>query len=542
MTVAHPSAPPAPPEYLDPDFALLPDGRRVERIEDIIRARAAATPSAPALTTSIGSLTFAELDLASNRVANALVARGVGPGDRVCYIGSNHASFLELLYGAAKMGAVPTAANTRLHPDELAYLLGDCEPALVVLGPGSGHLNDLVVSLGIPVVSLDPVDGATAYCAWVAAAAETDPGFRRDPDAMALMFYSSGTTGRPKGVELRAQAFGRALAAMHYLMDFEVGSVALAPLPFFHISGLGLALAATLNGAELLLLAPGSPAELCRVLQEHRVSHTVMVPTVVADLLALPETRTADWSALKYITYGAAAMPVGVLEEAIEVFDCAFMQSYGLTEATGGVTMLTDADHRSAVEHPDRLLSVGRAMPGTLVRVVATGTLDDVAPGVVGEIVIGGPRVMLGYWRNEAATAEAVGPGGWLRTGDGGWMDADGYLHLTDRIKDMIVSGGENVYPAEVESLMSRHPGIREVAVVGAPSARWGESPVALVVRADGLDGSQLTEPELIAWTRDRIAHFKCPVAVRFLDALPRNASGKVLKHALRDQVREVLA
>ena len=527
---------PPPPQYVDPAFALLPNGERVLRLEDVIRARAAATPEATALITTEGSVTFGELDRASHRFGQALLAAGVGRGDRVAWIGPNHAHFLELLYGTSKMGGVPTSVNTRLAPDETAYVLSDADPALVVLGPGFDHLAELVArTTSAQVVLPGEYDG------WLAAAEERDPGHARGPREAALMLYSSGTTGRPKGVELPAEAFGRGLAGMHYLIGFDTTSVAHAPLPFFHISGIALALAATLDGAALLMQVQTSTEDLCRLMQEHRVSHTVLVPTVVADLLQLPGVRELDWSALRYITYGAAAMPETVLREALEVFGCDFLQSYGLTESTGGVTMLTAEDHRD-VGATDRLRSVGRPMPGTPMKVVDPETLADVPLGTPGEIAVGGERVMLGYWRNEAATAEAVLPGGWLRTGDGGWIDADGYVHLSDRIKDMVVSGGENIYPAEVEQVLIQHPAVARVAVVGTPSPRWGESPVAVVVRTPDEAGAALTEADVIDFARERIAHYKCPVAVTFVDALPQNASGKVLKHVLRDTYRELLS
>jgi acyl-CoA synthetase (AMP-forming)/AMP-acid ligase II len=529
----------APPSFTDPDFALLPDGRRVTRLEDIIRARAAASPDATALVTPTGTQTFAELDAASSRVGQALVGSGVGPGDRVAWIGPNQAAFLEVLYGTAKMGGVLTSVNVRLAEDELAFILGDADPTLVVLGSGFSHLAELVRrTTTASIVSLDPLPGAgtgtstvvASYDAWIGAASDRDPGHARDPRACALMLYSSGTTGRPKGIELCGEAVGRGLAGMHYLIGFDTTSVAHAPLPFFHISGIALAMAATLDGAALLMITQTSTADLCRLMQEHRVSHTVLVPTVVGDLLRLPGVRDLDWSALRYITYGGAAMPEPVLREALEVFECDFLQSYGLTESTGGVTLLTAEDHRDETNR-HRLASVGRPMPRTPLRVIDPETLADVEPGTPGEIVVGGPRVMLGYWRNDPATAEAVDADGWLRTGDGGWIDSDGYVFLRDRIKDMVVSGGENIYPAEVERVLLDHPALAEVAVVGVPSARWGESPIAVVVPAGP---EAVSEEQVIAWARERLAHYKCPVRVVAVEALPRNASGKVLKHVLR--------
>ncbi|GAA0233472.1 long-chain-fatty-acid--CoA ligase [Cryptosporangium japonicum] len=518
---------PTPAEYADPHYALHADGTRIERLEDIPRRRAAATPAASAVRTATATTTYAELDRDASRVANALIDAGVGPGDRVAYLGENSAQFLATLYGASKAGAIPTALNFRLAPPEVEYILGDAEPAAIVLGHGHEHLAATARDAGVGlVVTLAGPDG---YDAWVAAASDVDPGYARDPGETALMFYTSGTTGHPKGIELTGANLGQAVAAMHYLLELDTTSVALAPVPFFHVSGLGLALVAAINGAELLLRNPTSPADLCTILQEYRVSHAVAVPTVIQFLLTLPEVRTGDWSALKYLVYGASPMPEPVLREATAVFGCKFLQSYGLTESTGGVTMLSPADHREA----RKLRSVGQPMPNVPVRIVDPATLVDVPPGVRGEVLIGGGHVMRRYWRNPAATEAAITPDGWLRTGDGGSFDEDGYLYLHDRLKDMIVSGGENVYPAEVESVLTGHPSVAHVAVVGVPSSRWGETPLAVVVPAAG---RTVDAAELIAWARERMAHYKCPSDVVVVDALPLTASGKVLKTSLRSR------
>ncbi len=528
---------PTPPEYRDPHYALHADGTRVERLEDIVRKRAIATPDLPAVIEPGRITTFRELDQMSNAVAQALLADGVRAGDRVSYVGENAPSFLAVLYGTSKIGAIPTAVNFRLAPPEIEYILEHSSPTVVVLGNGLDHLA--LVANAQPsvkrVVTVAGGEGSIAYEDWTASVPHEDPGFSRDPHRdTALMFYSSGTTGRPKGIELTGANLGQAIAAMHYVMELDTDCVALAPIPFFHVSGFGLAVVANVNGAALLLRNPESPADLCRILLEHSVTHAVAVPTVIQFLLGLPEVREADWSKLRYLVYGAAPMPAPVLAEATAVFGCKFLQSYGLTESTGGVTMLTPQDHRPDPTNVHRLKSVGRPMPNVPVRIVDPATMEDVPFGVRGEVVIGGSHVMKGYWNNPEATAAAITKDGWLRTGDGGSMDADGYVYLHDRLKDMIVSGGENVYPAEVESVLTGHPGIAQVAVIGVPSERWGESPMAVIVRAP--EGADLTEAEVIAWSRERMAHFKCPVAVAFVDALPLNASGKLLKTELRQR------
>ncbi len=524
---------PAPPEYLDPHYALHPDGTRVERLEDILRRRADATPDLPAVITPEGTTSFRDLDREANRVAQALIRDGVQPGDRVSYIGENAPSFLAVLYGASKMGAIPTALNFRLAVPEVEYILGDGRPTVVVLGREQERLAQAAAAIeGVhTVVTVDDGPDSIGYDHWLGEVGDADPGFSRDPDDTALMFYSSGTTGRPKGIELTGSSLGQALAAMHYLLELDTTAVALAPVPFFHVSGLGLAMVSTLNGSALLLRNPTSPADLCRILQEDRVTHAVAVPTVIQFLMALPEVRKADWSHLRYMIYGAAPMPESVLREATAVLGCKFLQSYGLTESTGGVTMLSPEDHTTLGDTTHRLRSVGRPMPNVPVRIVDPETLEDLPAGERGEVLIGGGHVMKRYWRNPEATAATITPDGWLRSGDGGSFDEDGYLYLHDRLKDMIVSGGENVYPAEVESILTGHPAIAQAAVVGVPSKTWGESPIAVVVLADG---ASATEPELIAWARDQMAHFKAPTAIAFVDALPLNASGKLLKNELR--------
>jgi len=526
MTAEHvaPFMTPTPPEYRDPHYALHADDSRVERIEDIPRRRAEATPDLPAVIEPGRVTTFAELDQLSNRVAQALIADGVLPGDRVSYVGENAPSFLAVLYGASKMGAIPTALNFRLAEPEVAYILEHSGPAVVVLGRDQERLASVAAAQS----SVKRVVTVADWDAWVDTES-VDPGYSRDPEATALMFYSSGTTGRPKGIELTGANLGQAIAAMHYVMELDTDCVALAPIPFFHVSGFGLAVVANVNGAALLLRNPTGPEDLCRILQEDAVTHAVAVPTVIQFLLGLPEVRTADWSALRYLVYGASPMPEPVLREATEVFGCKFLQSYGLTESTGGVTILTPEDHLAGGE---RLRSVGRPMPNVPVRIVDPETLEDLPFGERGEVLIGGGHIMKGYWGNADATAAAITPDGWLRSGDGGSMDADGYVYLHDRLKDMIVSGGENVYPAEIESVLTGHPGVAQVAVIGVPSERWGESPMAVVVRSP--EGTDLTESELIEWSRERLAHFKCPVAVAFVEALPLNASGKLLKTELR--------
>jgi acyl-CoA synthetase (AMP-forming)/AMP-acid ligase II len=511
------------------------DGSPVYSLAEIIRKRAAATPAGIALAGTGQQSSFEDLDRRSSQVARALQASGVLPGDRVVFIGASGPEFVEVLYGAAKCRAIFTAVNNRLAAPEVLGILADADPSVVVADSGAEPLVAGAGQAGLRIrILVSGNSQADRYQDWRDAAPATDPGLQAGPDETALILYTSGTTGLPKGVQLTGRNLGCALHELHAGIGLGESSVCAAPIPFFHIAGLGLLLAANLNGGSLLLDQVPDTLGVLRMLVDRKVTHAAVVPTVLQRLLALPESRTADWSALSYIVYGASPVPLPVLREATEVIGCSFLQSYGLTESTGGFTLLGPADHVPAEALAHRLRSAGKPMAGSPVRVVDPVTLQDCPAGQRGEVLVSGSRIMKGYWRKPEQTAEVMLPGGWLRTGDGGSFDADGFLYLHDRLKDMIVSGGENVYPAEVESVMTGHAGVAEVAVVGVPSAQWGESPYAVVVRTPG---GQVTEAELIGWTRERLAHFKCPVGVSFTASLARTASGKLQKQAIRDSL-----
>ncbi len=547
MTATSPGIADQPAGSREPDdtgsahgrHALLPDGRLLVRLPDILRATASGTPNAPAIIEADRVTSFAELDELANRVANALARDGVRPGDRVAFIGANSPAFLAVLYGAAKLGAIPTALNNRLAPPEVSAILADAAPAVVVVGAGDEHHVPVAATTpgllrAVTVGATPNAHGATSWQAWLAGAATTDPGAQQDPADTAFIFYTSGTTGPAKGIELTGRNIGIALSPLQTMVGLDSSSVATAPIPFFHIAGIGLALVATLNGSALLLESAGTLPGLIELWARRRVSHAVVVPAVLQVLINVPAALDTDFSSLKYVIYGAAPIPVPVLTRATEIFGCSFLQSYGLTESTGGITILTPEDHRPAPGLEGRLKSVGRPLLGSRVKIVDPLTLEELPTGRRGEVLIGGDLVMKGYWRRPEATAAALLPGGWLRTGDGGSLDADGYLFLHDRVKDMIVSGAENVYPAEVESVLSGHPDIAEIAIVGIPSQRWGESPYAVAVARPGTDP---TAEGIIDWARERLAHFKCPVGVQFVDALPRTASGKLRKASIRESL-----
>jgi len=300
-------------------------------------------------------------------------------------------------------------------------------------------------------------------------------------------------------------------------------------MPLFHIGGSGWALFGMASGTHSILVREIDPVAVLQLIPKHRITHTFLVPAALLFLTLVPRVEDIDFSSLEIIAYGASPISEDLLVRCIDLFGCGFYQVYGLTETTGAISLLTPSDHVD-VDHRERLRSAGQPMRGVEIRCVDTTTGEDVAPGEVGEIWIRSPQVMKGYWRQPDATAEAVSADGWFRTGDAGYV-VDGYLYLHDRVKDMIVSGAENVYPAEVENALMKHPGVGDVAVIGVPSERWGEEVKAIVVAAKG---QSPTAADLITFAKTQLAGYKVPKSVDFTDSLPRNPSGKILKKDLR--------
>ncbi|MDX6741161.1 AMP-binding protein [Actinocorallia sp. A-T 12471] len=490
-------------------------------VPELLRRSASLRPDAPAVIGDGRAIRYGELAERSDRVADLLSA--LPPGARVGYLDRNATEYFELLFGAAKAGVALVPLNFRLSPPEIRWILDDADVSLVVAA--SEHLPALE-GLDVPVIEVgDP------YEAWVASGKPVDPRREASGDELLVLMYSSGTTGRPKGVRISADGLAAGAELFGACFDVDADSRSLVPIPYFHIAGAGWALITIARGGALVQSREPTPSSMLAQLTEFRVTHTAMVPAVIQVLCEMPAAKDADFSALRQIVYGASPISEPLLARAVALFGAEFFQSYGLTETIGVTTLLGPDQHRPDNPVAGRLRSAGSAVPGMRVAVLDLVTGEIAAPGVVGEVVVQGPCVTPGYWRNPDATTEAFTADGWFRTGDAGSMDADGFLYLHDRIKDMIVTGGENVYPAEVESVLAGHPAVLESAVIGVPSDRWGETPLAVVVRRPGVEAE---EKELIGWLRERLAHFKCPTSVVFADALPRNASGKLLKRELR--------
>jgi long-chain acyl-CoA synthetase len=509
----------------------------IAAIADVIRTYAASRPDAVALEVDGRSVTFGDLDRRSSQAAQALRAAGIGRGDRVAFIDKNGAEWFDVTFGLAKLGAVNVAVNWRLAPAEMAQIIDDARAQVVIVGPDfAPHVEKVEAGLAHvhTVVAIGGHDRWPDYEGWIGAHPADDPGVASTGDDVAFQLYTSGTTGLPKGVMLTNDNFFRGVTGISGQWRLTDDSVNLAMMPMFHIAGAGWAMVGLYHGCRTVVLRDVDPARILEVIPQYGVTNAFMVPAVIQFLLMTPGVASTDFSSLRTLVYGASPITDRVLVQGIETFGCEFIQVYGLTETTGAITQLDGADH-DPDGRPHLLRSCGRPYPWVELRAVdALG--EDVPAGEVGELWTRSHQNMAGYWDNPAATAEAVTADGWFRTGDAGYLDADGFVYLHDRVKDMIVSGGENVYPAEVENVLMTHPAIDDVAVIGVPDERWGESVKAIVVLApESAVSAEAIEADLIAFARDSLAGYKLPKSVDVADALPRNPSGKLLKRELRE-------
>jgi acyl-CoA synthetase (AMP-forming)/AMP-acid ligase II len=355
--------------------------------------------------------------------------------------------------------------------------------------------------------------------------------YEPDPDDAFLQLYTSGTTGFPKGAMLTHRGMDAHGAMVAETFELTGESSSMVPMPLFHVGGSSWALAGIRAGARTVVVREAVPGPLLDEFERERISHAFVVPAVLGFLLQVPDVAERDYSHLRALLYGGSAMPLPLLRKCLATFPVDFWQVYGMTEMCGVVTVLPPADHHDET-HTERLVSAGVPVDGVELRISSPLTGDELPPGEVGEVWVRSAQRMKGYWQLPQASAEAVAGDGWLRTGDAGHLDADGYLFIQDRVKDMIITGGENVYPAEVERVLAEHPAVADVAVIGVPDERWGESIKAVIVAEAG---SEPAEDELIAYCRERLAGFKCPKSVDLVAELPRNPTGKVLKRTLRE-------
>jgi len=507
-------------------------------LSDIPMLAAHHAPDVEAVRFGERVLTYVDLRDRCWRLSNALAAVGE-PGDRVAILAENCPEYAECYYGVPGAGMALTLLNYRLTARELSYIIGNSAPKILVVEPK--YLPTIEqIRAGLPSLQRvlligSEAEGCINYDAFVAAGAASEPARRPSEDDLCWLLYTSGTTGLPKGAMLSHRNL--LTAVFNSMSGWEVApdEVVMYTFPQFHVAGYLIPLH-HLRGYKLVLLRSFDAQTMLRTVEEHHVTNTGMAPTMIAMLLESGMADDYDISSLKRIGYGASSMPAEVLRKARRQWpEVRFATGFGMTELSGNVMSLGSHDHdRAAEEGLEVLGSVGKQLPLSRVRVVDDAG-HDVPPNTPGEILIKGDQVLMGYWRNPEATAAAF-TDGWFHSGDVGRWDDKGYLYIVDRKKDMILTGGENVYPREVEEILYEHPAVVEAAVVGVPDPKWGEKVVAVIcVR----EGHEVIAAEFIAHCRDRIASYKKPRHVVFIDVLPRNASGKVLKRELRDLIRD---
>lgn len=508
---------------------------QIQTLGDIPRIYAAARPDAIATKFEGRTTTYSSLEAHTNKIANALLDTDVKSGERIGYLGKNSDFYFELMFGAAKMGAITLPIGWRLAAVEIAHILKDGEVSLLFLSVEFADLAKEAIKhsgRSVRVIELEnPAE--EGFKAWRDDHSADDPGVKVSPSDVVMQLYTSGTTGRPKGVMLSHDNLLRmwiksetADTRAYIWSEHEVSLVA---MPVSHVGGSSWGIVGFIHGASMLIIKEFDPSAIIQLIPNEGITKMFLVPAAMNFLLQMPGAKEVDYSKLKVIFYGASPIPLDLLRQCMEVFGCDFCQQYGMTEAAGTIVYLPPEDHDP--EGNRRMRSAGRAMPAVELKIIDSDG-NTLPAETVGEVAIRSSCVMVGYWNNEEATKSTINNEGWLRSGDAGYLDEDGYLYIHDRVKDMIISGAENIYPAEVESAMFGHPDIADVAIIGVPDDKWGEAVKAVVVLKPGAEAD---EQSILAYTQSNIAKFKVPKSIDFVEALPRNPTGKVLKRSLRE-------
>lgn len=501
----------------------------------LLSKRATINPDREAYVDSASGLrlSFGELNLRCNRVANSLLKLGVKPGDRVALALMNSAEFVESYFAIAKIGGIVVPLNWRLVPDELEFILKDSGSSTLIFGEefidtftdlhNRGDKTDVTEWIQVASASAEN-NFAADYVDFRDSGSPEEPAIGACDDELLYIMYTSGTTGLPKGVVHSHNTSLWALFTFAASCDLRDADRYLVALPLFHVGSL---IPITLNiyrGVTSVVMREFDPQRAWELIQEEKITNSLLVPAMLNFMEQVPDVAQYDYSSLRWIQSGASPLPVSLIQKYADM-ELDIHQIYGLTESCGPACVI------SAENALSKIGSTGRAFFHTEVRVVGEDGVDC-QPNIQGEVWVSGKHIMVEYWNRPEATAATITADGWLRTGDVASVDDEGFIYIQDRMKDMIISGAENVYPAEIENVILTHAGVAEVAVIGQPSVKWGESPLAVVVRKNG----DLSEQDILRHCDGKMARFKLPKAAVFIEAIPRNANGKVLKRELRVQ------
>ena len=515
----------------EPELIVAPPPRF---IDDRLAWWAEHTPDAEAMTYGDRTWTWAQWNERVRRAAGGLQALGVGRGDVVAFLDKNHPACVEITNAAGSLGAANAIVNWRSAGDEVDFAVNHSGAKVLFVGaelmPTIDKIRDRLVGVEhLVVVTPDGAEG-DQYEAWLESSEPIGRQADVEPGDVCLVMYSSGTTGRPKGVMLtHANMVAHTLNA-HEGWEFEPGDKSMVSMPLFHVGGSSYVMFGIHDGIPSVMTRDPDAASLAGAIMKG-ANRTFLVPAVLAQVLQSGPDAVKLFGLLKTYTYGAAPMPAPLLRAAMEAWPTTdFIHVYGLTEVAGVATHLLPDAHRDP-DHPERLVSAGQPLPGCELRIVDPATLEDLPAGEHGEIWLRTPQLMKGFLHQPEETAKVITEDGWFRTGDMGRVDDEGFVFVQDRIKDMIISGGENIYSPEVERVLAEHPAVMEVAIIGVPDVQWGEAVKAVVSLHAGASASPR---ELIDWCRESLAGFKCPKSVDVVEALPRNPTGKILKRELR--------
>ena len=516
---------------------------------EFLMVTAAICPDRTAIAFEGNRYTYNDLSTRSNKLANALTGLGVSQGDRIAFIDVNTNRCIESYFASAKIGAIYVPLNFRARAEELSFMINDSGASVVFVGSRYAPLVKQVkgelkgvqhfLSMG------DKVEGMHQYESILGAAPDDEPFTELEDSDLTILMFTAGTTGSPKGVMLAHQNFSEYVLNNVTEVDPEIEEKNILTVPMYHIAGIQAVMAAVYGGRTLVIQRQFEPADWMRLVQQDRVDRAMMVPTMLKQLMDHAEFSKYDLSSLQVITYGAAPMPLEVIKRAIQLFPGArFINAFGQTESAATITMLGPEDHviEGTAEEMEkklkRLGSIGKPLPDVEVTIMDEEG-SEVPAGEVGEIVARGARIMKGYWKQEEATTTTIDKDGWLHTGDLGYRDEDSYIFLAGREKDIIKRGGEMISPEEVENVLSEHPKVEEVAIIGVPDTEWGERVRAIIVPKAG---ERLEPEEVIDFCRQRLASFKKPESVVFAKELARNPMGKLLKRVLREEFNQPIA